>query len=155
MKKCFKILSLMIVALFISGCGSDKEVIKTCTSTSTDSKSGLKLEAVYKVYGKGKVADKVVTTETITTDDEDTLDYYKEYLEDTYEAANKTYGGYTINVTKKDNKVVSETTIDYNKMDLEKFVKDNTVLKNYVDKNNKMLIEGLLSTYKAIGATCE
>lgn len=155
MKRCLKFLSLMIVVVFISGCGNDKEVTKTCTLTSTDKAKNLKLETEYKVYGKGKTADKVVTTEIITTDDEDTLNYYKEYLEKTYSAANKAYGGYTINVTKEDNKVVSETTIDYNKMNLKDFVKDNSIMKNYVDKNNKMLIDGLVSTYEALGATCK
>lgn len=155
MKKCLKFLSLIIAVVFISGCGNDKEVTKTCTLTSTNSTNGYKLESVYKIYGKGKVADKVVTTETITADNEDDLDYYKEYFEKTYKAVDDVYGGYTINVSIKDNKVISETTIDYNKMDLKKYVKDNSVMKNYVDKNNKMLIDGLISTYEALGATCK
>ncbi len=155
MKKCLKFLSLIIAIVFVSGCGNDKEFTKTCTLTSTDPAGDYKLETVYEVYGKGKIADKVIMTETVTSDDEETLDYFKEYLEDTYNDINSTYGGYTIDVNIKDNKVISKTTIDYHEMDLKKYVEDNSIMKNYVDSNNNMLVDGLISTYKALGATCE
>ena len=155
MKKCLKFLSLIIAIVFVSGCGNDKEFTKTCTLTSTDPTGDYKLETVYEIYGKGKIADKVILNETVTSDDEETLDYFKEYLEDTYNDINNTYGGYTIDVNIKDNKVISKTTIDYHEMDLKKYVEDNSIMKNYVDSNNNMLVDGLISTYKALGATCE
>ncbi len=155
MKNCVKILSLVVAIIFISGCGNDKEFTKTCTLTSNDTVNGYKLEAEYKVYGKGKTVDKVVTTETVISDDQERLDSYEEYFKEAYSSVNELYGGYTNNVTNKDGKVISETTIDYNKMDMEQYVKDNSAMKNYVDKNNKLLLEGIIATYEALGATCE
>ena len=40
-------------------------------------------------------------------------------------------------------------------MDLAKYVKDNSAMKNYVNKDNKMLVDGLVKTYEALGATCK
>lgn len=156
MKKSVKILSLLIAIILMSGCsGNNKEFVKTCTLTSTDSTNGYKLESEYKVYGKGKIVNKVVTVETVTSDDEEIIEYFEENLKKSYESANETYGGYTNKVTKTDGKVISETTIDYNKMDLEQYVKDNSIMNNFVDKNNKMLADGVISLYETMGATCK
>lgn len=155
MKKCVKILSLVFAIVLISGCGSKKEFVKTCTLTSNDPTTGYKLNAEYKIYGQGDVANKVVTVETVATDDKDSLDYFEEYFKSTYDSINETYGGYTNKVTNKDGKVTSETTVDYNKMNLEQYVKDNSAMKNYVNKDNKMLVDGLVKTYEALGATCK
>ena len=155
MKKCVKILSLAFAIVLISGCGSKKEFVKTCTLTSNDPTTGYKLESEYKIYGEGDVANKVVTVETVATDDQDSLDYFEEYFKSTYDSINGIYGGYNNKVTNKDGKVTSETTIDYNKMDLAKYVKDNSAMKNYVNKDNKMLVDGLVKTYEALGATCK
>ena len=79
MKKCIKVLALVFAVILISGCSnSAKEVVKTCTLTSNDVTNGYKLESEYKVYGKGDVVEKVITTETITSDDEETLSYFEE-----------------------------------------------------------------------------
>lgn len=155
MKKCVKILSLAFAIVLISGCGSKKEFVKTCTLTSNDPTTGYKLESEYKIYGEGDVANKVVTVETVSTDDQDSLDYFEEYFKSTYASINEVYGGYDNKVTNKDGKVTSETTVDYNKMDLEQYVKDNSAMKNYVNKDNKMLVDGLVKTYEALGATCK
>ena len=97
--KYVKILSLVFAVVLITGCGSEaKEFTKTCTLTNNDTTNGYKLEAEYKVYGKGKVATKVETVETVTSEDEDTLDYFEEYLKDTYDKMNDTYGGYDVKV---------------------------------------------------------
>lgn len=156
MKKCVKILSLVFAIILISGCsGNKKEFVKTCTLTSNDPTLGYKLESEYKIYGEGDVANKVVTVEVVSSDSQDNLDYFEELFKSTYASTNEVYGGYTNKVTNKDGKVTSETTIDYNKMDVEKYVKDNSVMKSYVNKDNKVLVDGVVKIYEAIGATCE
>lgn len=157
MKKYFGMLILVITIILITGCSStqNKEIIKTCTSTSNDVANGYKLQSDYKIYAKGDVVEKVETIETITSDDEETLSYFAEYLEDTYESTNEVYGGYTNTVTEEEGKVVSKTTIDYNVMDIEKYVEDNTIMKNYVNTDNKILLDGMVAIYEALGATCE
>ena len=154
--KYVKYLSLIALVILLSGCGaSKKSYTKTCSLTNNDVINGYKLVSEYKVYATGDAVDKVVTVEVVSSDNEDTLDYFEEYLKKTYETLNSTYGGYQNTVTKEDGKVVSETTVDYSKMDLEQYVKDNSSMKNYVNKDNKLLVDGVLSTYEALGATCE
>lgn len=154
MKKYFKALALIVMILTISGCGK-KEIMKTCTVTSTNSVQGYKMENEYKVYGTGKVVDKVITTEIVTSDNDAILDYLEEYINSTYETMNENYGGYDYTVKRSDNKVISETTIDYSKMNLEKYVEDNSVMKNYVNSDNKILVDGIIKLYESMGATCK
>ena len=156
MKKIIGFLSLLFVIVLMSGCGNnEKEVVRTCTLTSNDTVNGYKMESVYKIFGKGDVVEKVETTETVTSDNEEILDYLEKYLIDTYKSINEVYGGYTNEVTNEDGKVVSQTTIDYNVMDLEKYANDNTAVKNYINSDNKFLIDGIISIYESTGAVCE
>lgn len=155
MKKIIMLISLSVLVVMSSGCGSEKEVMKTCTMTSNNVAQNYKMENEYKIYGKGKVVEKVVTTETVNSSDQETLDYLEEFVTSTYEANNKAYGGYSHKITNKDGKLISETTIDYNKMDVEKFVKDNSVMSSYVNSKNQLLIDGLIKIYEATGATCK
>lgn len=155
MKKYVKILSLAFVIFLLSGCGSKKEFVKTCTLTSNDTTNGYKLESEYKIYGEGDVANKVVTVEIVSSDNQESLDYFEEYFKSTYSSVNEVYGGYTNKVTNKDGKVTSETTIDYNEMDLAQYVKDNSAMKNYVNKDNKILVDGLVKAYESLGASCK
>lgn len=158
MKKFLSILMVSIVALTLTGCakGDSKEetkLVKTCTLTSTD--SDYKVESEYKVYGSGKTVDNVVTVETVTSDDSDILDYLEEYSNETYSNMNQTYGGYTFTTDRQDNKLITTVTIDYHKMNMDKFVSDNSAMKKFVNSDNKILIEGIVSLYKTMGATCK
>ena len=157
MKKYIKIFALILVLTLITACGNDtaKESIKTCTLTSNDITNGYKLESKYMIYSTGKTVDKVVTVETVTSEDESVIDYFDEYLSTTYATYNETYGGYTNNITKETGKITSETTVDYSKMDLKKYVEDNSAMKDYVDSNNKLLTTGTVAIYEAMGATCK
>lgn len=155
MKKILGMLVFVISIILITGCSNNEEVVKTCTSTTNDVANGYKLESKYTVYAKGDIVQKVETVETITSDDEGILEYFEESLEDSYEALKDTYGGYTNEVDNENGKVVSKTTIDYTKMNVEQYVKDNTIMENYVNSDNEFLLEGVISIYEALGATCE
>lgn len=155
-EKNFKMFVLVITVALITGCSNtEKEIVKTCTSTLNDVANGYKLQSDYKIYAKGNVVEKVETTEIITSDDETALSYFAEYLESTYVTANKIYGGHTNTVTKEDGKVISKTTIDYTVMNINKYVEDNSAMKNYVNSDNKLLLDGVISIYEDLGATCE
>lgn len=156
MKKLYVILLAGTVLFGLTGCDSNnEEVVNHCTLSSNDTVNGYKLTSEYDVYSVGGEVDKVVTTETITSDNQQILDYFEQTLVQTYEAQNSTYGGITNEVTNENGTVTSSTTIDYNEMDLEKYVTDNTALNSYVNENNKLKTEGVLSIYKALGAICE
>lgn len=155
MKKVLYVGLCSTLILLTSGCGSEKEVMKTCALTSNNVAQNYKMENEYKIYGKGKVVTKVVTTETITSSNQEILDYLEETVKETYDTNNAAYGGYTNKMTNKDGKLVSETTVDYNKMDVEKFVEDNSVMKSFVNSKNELLIDGIVELYEAMGAACK
>ena len=122
----------------------------------------LDYERVLKTYGdiydfvelkKDGLVNSVTTKETVESDNEQVRSYFKKTLEDSYNTANENYGGYTYNVTEDGNKVISDVTIDYSKMDLDKFVNDNSQMKSYI-KNNKISLDGMKKIYEALGATC-
>ena len=145
MKKGLKILFISLFVILISGCGkSNKEVVSTCTLSSDQYSNGYTLSSNYEIHSKDGLVNSVTTKETVESDNEQVRSYFKKTLEDSYNTANESYGGYTYNVTEDGNKVISDVTIDYSKMNLDKFVNDNSQMKSYI-KNNKILF--LLSKY--------
>lgn len=155
MNKIIKLVSVIFLTLLLTGCGKEeKEVITNCKFSSNVPSSNYSLNSTYTVYSKDDVVNKVVTEEIVTSENEDILEYFKEYLNKTYSAQNDTYGGVTNEVKVEDGKVISSTTIDYNKMDLDKYVEDNSALNNYVNDDNRLTTEGVVSIYKALGAVC-
>lgn len=154
MKKGLKILFISLFVILISGCGkSDKEVVSTCTLSSDQSSNGYKISSNYEIHSKNGLVNSVTTKETVESDNEQVRSYFKKTLEDSYNTANESYGGYTYNVTENANKIISDVTIDYSKMDLNKFIKDNSQMKSYI-KNNKISLDGMKKIYEALGATC-
>lgn len=164
MKKGLKILFISLFVILISGCSNEKtnvntnkdtakETINTCTLSSDQSSNGYTLSSNYEIHSKDGLVNSVTTKETVESDNEQVRSYFKKTLEDSYNTANESYGGYTYNVTEDGNKVISDVTIDYSKMDLEKFVNDNSQMKSYI-KNNRISLDGMKKIYEALGATC-
>lgn len=151
MKKFFVFLPILLLSLV--GC-DEKSGTLVCTLSSNDVINGYKLDSIYKINYFGKTVKSVETIETVISDSSETIDYFETTLNDTYKKMNDSYGGYVYNVTKEDGKVVSNVTIDYSKVNIEQLVKDQPLLKSYVD-DNKLLLGGLKSMYESMGATCE
>ena len=143
----------MILVLFTTGC--KKQVVTTCNYKNDQKASGYNINSTYNIYSDGKTVNKVVMEEVVTSKNTTVLKFFEKKLKDQYEKINSTYGGYTIDVKNKDKKVISTVTIDYNKMNLKKYVKDNVALKSYIDKNNKMTLKGAKALYESLGATCK
>ena len=155
MKKNIKIISVLSI-LLLSGCGTNKEVLVTkCTSSQNNLQANYTLKSEYTIYSQKGVVNKVESIETINSSSEAILDYFDTYLTSTYEQANKVYGGYNNKVTKNDDEVISKTTIDYKSIDMNKYVEDNSAMKNYVNSKNELTLEGIKVAYQSIGATCE
>ncbi len=156
MKKGVKFLVISLFVLLLVGCTSKEEkVVKTCTLNSDQSSSGYTLNSTYKIYATNDVVTSVETEEIVTSENKQIRDYFESTLNTSYKTANETYGGYTYNIKNEDNKVSSKVTIDYTKMDLEKFINSNTSIKAYVNKDNKLTLEGVKKIYENLGAICE
>lgn len=155
MKKVFFVFCFMI--LLCTGCSTtnNEKKIMNCNLKSTNSVQGYTLTSKYTVYYTDNSVSLIETKEEVKSEEESILDYFEKTLTNTYENANKNYGGYDNSVTRSDNSIVSITKIDYNKMNMEKYIDDNTAVKSYVNSDNKFTIDGIKSIYEAMGAICE
>lgn len=155
MKKVFFV--FCFVTLLCTGCNATNNEIKimNCDLKSTNSVQGYTLTSKYTVYYTGDSVNSVETKEEVKSDEESILDYFEKTLTNTYETANENYGGYDNNITRSDNSITSITKIDYNKMDMKKYIDDNTAVKSYVNSDNKFTIDGIKSIYEAMGAICK
>ena len=152
MKKVFLVLVSLLV---FTGCGKEEKMgVINCTYNTKDVVNGYEVSAEYKINYKGDFVESVETTEIYTSKSSDIIEYFEEYLNNTYKQMDKAYGGYTYEITKSKDKVISEVKIDYNKIDLEQFIEDQPTLKNF-SKDNKLTVAGIRSIYELMGATCE
>mgnify|MGYP004629330705 FL=1 len=154
MKKGVKILSVLLISFLLMGC-EEKEVVKKCTLSVNNTDNGYSLKSTYEIHAKNNVVNSVKTKEVVTSEKDSILSYFEKTLNNTYKKANDTYGGYTYNVKNDNNKVTSDVKIDYNKMNLKKYVSDNSVMKSYVNSNNKLTLKGAIKIYENLGATCK
>ncbi len=147
-------LVVLVVTLLIVFIVLIKDDKMTCTMKSDQSANGYVMETKYVVTSNGKNVMKVNITETITSKDKDKLKKFSSQFEEQYKYNKKAYGGYTYKVTNNGNKVISKVTIDYNKMNMKKFIKANVAMKEYTEKD-KLTVEGAKKLYESTGATCK
>lgn len=125
-----------------------------CALSMNDVVNGYSIESEYTINYKGVFVESVNAVETITSESQDIIDSVETTVKDTYSKTNEAYGGYDYEVTRYDGKLISNVTIDYNVMDLEKYSNDQPVLKSFM-KDGKMTVNGAKKIYEATGATCK
>lgn len=152
MKYC-KIVLLIMIAFLITGCG--KKVNKKCVLISDQSDNGYKSIVEYKIFSKGDIVTKVEQKEVIESEKQDILNFFQKEYNSQYQKYQNLYGGYKYKVNIKDKKLTLNVTINYKKFDMNKYLKDNTGVKKFVNKNNKYTVKGILKMYKNMGATCD
>ena len=116
-----------------------------------------KFDYKYTIYSdkKNKTVNKIEIKQEIESSQEGVIPYYSSVREETYKKANETYGGFDYNVETTDNKLSFELTINYKEVDMEKFLKDYKDYKEFVDKQNRIKTDGLLSYYEKEGYDCK
>ena len=162
MKKFLMILP--ILALLLTGCGEKKEdnnnekkdngKTGTIACTFSNDQGAYKLDAEYVIHYNGDFVEYVETTETVSSESEVYLNQMETELKKLYDENEKNYGGYTVNITNENGKVVSKVKIDYSKMDLEKLVNDQPAMSAFI-KDKKFTKTGAQSIYEAMNATCK
>lgn len=155
MKKVVSSIIITLFAVVMTGCGKAEEKTLTCTLHKKDVINGYEINSTYKAQAKDNVVTKVETQEIVTTDTPEMANYFEETLQNTYQKMHQSYGGYEFTVTNKDNKVTSDVTIDYTKLNLEQLAKDDSAIKGILDDKNRMTLDGMKALYEAQGATCE
>ena len=157
MKRVFNLLVIFVEIIFISGCSVPLvgQKVTKCTLDNDQSKSGYKTLTTYNIYSKKNIVTKVSYEEVLSSENTTILKYFEDLNKKQFETQNNTYGGYTFDIKSEKNKVISKVTINYNKLNLEKFIKDNSAMKSYVNKDNKFTLEGAKTMYESLGAKCK
>ena len=137
MKKILSLVVVLSLCILLTGCG---KVLK-CSSSSEQKNYNISTD--YKIK------------QVIESKDKKVLQNFKKQLEDQYKSNNTVYGGYSYKVKINGKKLTANITIDYKKFDLDKFVKANGAMKEYVNKDNKLTVDGAKKMYKSTGATCK
>lgn len=154
MKKGLLLTTILCGLLLFSGCGN-KEQKLTCTLSKEDTATGYKMNSNYEVTAKGNKVTQVKTTEVVESESDEILEYFKTYIEESYTKMDEAYGGYDFTATIENQKLTVDTTIDYTVLDLDKLVKADSTMKQFVDKNNNLTLDGIQDLYEALGATCK
>lgn len=143
------------MTLLLSGCGKETAQTMTCTLTQKDVVNQYELDATYVVNYKNDLVTDVETTEIVTSDDTTVLDSFEQQLKQIYQAMQDNYGGYDINIQNDGQKVTSIVKIDYQKLNFDQLIEDNSAMKNYVNDNNQLTLEGIKTMYQSQGISCE
>jgi len=159
-KRIIAIAILVVVVLliiFLVWFGINKFVNReqsfSCTLHSDQNKNGYVLDTKYEITYKKDIVQTVHIKETIKSENEETLSKYEKQWKDQYSYNKKTFGGYTYKVKKEEGQVVSDVTIDYNDMNLGKFIRFNAAMEEYT-KDEKLTVEGIKKMYEKSGAFC-
>lgn len=142
---------LVSAMLFVTGCSSREEILVCTKKQEIDTRTTL--ESSYRVSSKDGYVTKLDTVEVIISNSKEVLKTYQENLENVY----RDYRGikhYSNKIRIEDNKLISTTKVDYDKIDTEQLIK--------IDRNNASAIENgkvkvsvLKEAYEQLEAVCK
>ncbi len=115
---------------------------------------GYVIGSKYYVFADSKDnVKKVISREVYNSYEKDILDSFEQAADEENTAASQ-YGGYEYNISRKDNKLTVDVTIDYAAFDLDKFITDNaTDGSSSIDTS--LTLSNFESRYITLGAVCE
>lgn len=169
MKKFNLFLLLVIAPLIFTGCTEEeKKELETdiskeikiddtgaslvCTTDHDYTELNYVIGSKYVVFAEddNKVT-KIVSKEIINSTDQTILDDFENYLNENHNVAIQ-YGGYTYDVKREEEQVISNVTIDYSEFDIVKFAKENDSVE---DDIKEMTVDELEKQYISLGAECK
>ena len=144
------VLIVSLVILYITF-RNDKMVCKNVYNQKAD---GYKIENTYNVISKNGIVNKIIKKGIVISKKNEVLKSFEKQIKEQYEYNKKTYGGYTYQISNKKGRLEVDVTVECDKMHLEKFIKDNEAMQQFVNSNNKVTLKGAKKLYKSIGAKC-
>jgi len=153
-----KVVIFILMGILVCGCSDNNKQKITCTIENIYSENGYSysINSKYEAYyNTNDVVTEVVSIETVTSDSINILNNFKTYLETIYEEADDNYGGYDVDIEIKGNKLISEVEIEYDEMDMNKYVLDNKGIEEYMNEDNYFTKDGAKAYYELLGAKCE
>lgn len=139
----------------VVGCDStaNYEMI-TCNKKANLSDSSTTADLEYKIYYDKDYVMKTISTEKITSNNEEVLKEYETSYKDVFKKY-KDIKYYDNTVTRKENTVTSTTIINYAKVDSKKIIKIEGKDGNIFTDNGKVKLDTLLKLYKKYGSSCD
>lgn len=122
-----------------------------CTNKTMNNEYILKSE--YKIYYKKNEVYKIEISEEIEAETTSKLKEIMEDIEKNYIKYKNEIGSYEYTLNQNKNKGTSNVIIDYNKMNMEAYIKYNPEAK--LNSNNKYNLEDLKKIYEERGAVCK
>lgn len=154
-KVMIKISLIVLVSFLITGCGSgtvaSADGVKNCSRTGEVDNGSSKMN--YEVYYEGDYVTVIHSMEEIISDDSSVLDTYEEAYKNIFKQyENLEY--YDNTITRSDNTVISDTTINYAKIDIDKLLEIEGEEDNVIE-DGKVKLSTWLTFAKKFGVTCE
>lgn len=148
-----KIIILGVALLILAtGCGTETEEKMVCTRTAN--LNGVEMDLRYEVTYEGENVNRVQTTEKVTTDSEETLQQYKQQVENIYSNFDN-IEHYNYNVEIDGNTLTSTTDIDYTKIDMDELLAIDSSIEQLLNDNDKIGLDNITQVYETAGATCD
>ena len=141
------IITLIVLLVYFNKYRTNKMI---CTYSATADVYAIKTK--YIVTFKNKIVKNIYTEETLTKYGDKVLNDYKTTLDSLYQPYSKLkYYDYSVEL--KDNQVTSKININYEKLDINKFISIDSNNKKILT-NNKVMIKTIKKIYKNNGARC-
>lgn len=154
----------ILTLLVLTGCSKNKVVVngekvttknmshKHCTRSAA-SEDNMTTELEYDIYYTNDILNILESTEKIVSDSSSILDEY----ESAYKNINQYYDNlkyYDTNVERTNNSVLRRTTINYDKIDIDKLISIEGADDNIIEEG-KAKVQLWLDLAKKFGAKCE
>ena len=153
-KKKFLLVIVLFLSFLVIGCKEEK-VITKCSSVNDQPLIGYKITSNYTIYSLNDIVSKVKMKQVITSTDNGILENFKNNYENQYKLSNSLYGGYDYDIKSSNNKLTVTLIINYDKTDLDKFIMNNEAMEQFLNKDNKLTLNGALKMYESSGMKCE
>ena len=147
-------ISVVLIILMIIAAGNRSKVI-SCTQTSDQPNLGYKTETTIEIRYDENIVKLVKSTKKIEAKDKQKLEELINSYSSQYDLNNASYGGYTQSTSNGDDTHATfNGEIDYSKVDMQKFIKDNPSMEQYTE-SAKLTKDGAKRMYEASGFECK
>ncbi len=150
MKKILSVLTILLSIVLIYHIFNKENKIECSKKTLTNEYT---LTSKYKIYYKNDEVYKILIEEEIEAVTSAKLEEITQNIDETYQTYQKEIGSYEYKINKNKNKAKTKIKMDYNKMDMDAYLKYNPDAN--LNDNKRYNIENLKEMYEERGITCK
>ena len=145
----FAVIVLIVIII------NNKSKVITCAQTSDQPNLGYKTETTIEISYDGNLVKSIKSIKKIEATDKEKLTEQIYNYASQYDLNNASYGGYTNSLnTSDDTHATFVGEINYEKVDMQKFIKDNPAMEQYTE-NGKVSKDGAKKMYETSGFSCK